>query len=190
MRSLVYKLKCLKCVVKWWEKSQLDKNCKDLLSIDSKIKALFDACPLGISLAYQSIDLAYLKFKKAKILAHEVLTWKLKSKINWINQGDPNTKFFHNTDSSRRNSNAIWALNNEEGVLVKDESQQKTLSESFFSSLLSDLGTSRISDKLKVIKIYPSFLTDEEKSFFFSGVTLEEIKAALKVFKKDKWLAY
>ena len=67
------------------------------------------------------------------------------------------------------------SLNNEEGLLVKDELKLKALGESFFSSLLSDDGTSHIFDQLKVINIYPSFLTIEEKSSFCSGVTLEEI---------------
>ena len=67
MRGLVYKLKRLKGVVKGWEKAQLEKICKDLLTIETKIRALFDACPSGIFLVEKdSILLASLKCKKRK----------------------------------------------------------------------------------------------------------------------------
>ena len=67
MRGLVYKLKRLKGVVKGWEKSQLEKICKDLLTIETKIRALFDSCPSGIFLVEKdSILLASLKCKIMK----------------------------------------------------------------------------------------------------------------------------
>ena len=69
---------------------------------------------------------------------------------------------------------------------MKDELLLKALGKSYFSSLLSDDGTSRILDQLKVINLFPSFLTDEHKLSFCSSVTLEEIEVALKGFKKDK----
>ena len=77
-------------------------------------------------------------------------------------------------------------MNDEEGVQVKDELLLKALGKSYFSSLLSDDGTSCISDQLKVINIYPSFLSTEDASSFLSEVTLEEVEVALKGFKKDK----
>ena len=40
--------------------------------------------------------------------------------------------------------------------------------------------------QLKVIRLFPSFISPEEKETFTGLVTLSEVEAALKTFKKDK----
>lgn len=44
------------------------------------------------------------------ILRQEDLYWKLKSRIDWLNNGDKNTKFFHYSTLNRRRKNKIPAL--------------------------------------------------------------------------------
>ena len=92
-------------------------------------------------------------------MAYEVLTWKLKSRINWIEHGDSNTKFFHSFASVRRNFNATWALQNEDGVLVDEEIQLKCLGGNHFSEIFKDEGKANIGDQLKVIKLFPSLIS-------------------------------
>ena len=50
-------------------------------------------------------------------MAHELLTWQLKSRTSWAAQGDTITKYFHSIASGRRNQNAIWALKDDEDNL-------------------------------------------------------------------------
>ena len=54
------------------------------------------------------------------ILAHEVLTWRLKRRVLWIEQGDANTKLFHNFASPKHNNNNIWELMDGEGKMVSN----------------------------------------------------------------------
>ena len=112
--------------------------------------------------------------------------WKLKSKINWIELGDANTKFFHSFASTCRNFNAIWALQNENGLLLNEESQMRSLGEKHFSEMFKDDGGTNIGDQLKVIKLFPSFISKEDAIVFTSEVTLVEVEGALKGFKRDK----
>ena len=72
------------------------------------------------------------------------------------------------------------------GDLVNEEDQLKSLGEHYFSLLLKYDGASSISDQLKVIKLYPSFLSEEEDYSFKSVVALVEVESTLKGFKKDK----
>ncbi|GLT46104.1 hypothetical protein SLA2020_198870 [Shorea laevis] len=44
------------------------------------------------------------------ILLEEEDLWKMKSKINWLNDGDCNTKFFHLSTITRRKSNKIHMI--------------------------------------------------------------------------------
>lgn len=45
-----------------------------------------------------------------QILTQEEVYWKLKSRINWLNQGDADTRFFHLSALKRRRRNKIFAL--------------------------------------------------------------------------------
>ena len=51
----------------------------------------------------------------------EELTWKLKSRITWLKEGDMNMKFFHKTENAWRNANTIWHIKNENGDIVHIE---------------------------------------------------------------------
>ena len=102
--------------------------------------------------------------------------------------GDANTKFFHSYASARRNSKSIWGLQNHIGELIEDEAQLKLLGVSHFLSLFSDDGQTNIDDQLKVIRLFPSFVLEEEKESFLSDFSLSEIEGVLKGFKKDKSL--
>ncbi|GLU09860.1 hypothetical protein SLE2022_266990 [Rubroshorea leprosula] len=52
------------------------------------------------------------------ILLEEEDLWKMKSRINWLNDGDRNTKFFHLNTISRRKSNRIVTLLDENNVEI------------------------------------------------------------------------
>ena len=87
MSHLVYKLKRPKVIVKDWEKKQKFKRSSLLAEIDKDIYSLLTSCPSVILFEAEAVIPKYLKGRNEKYLSHEVLTWKLKSTINWIEQG-------------------------------------------------------------------------------------------------------
>lgn len=50
-----------------------------------------------------------------KVLKLEEEFWKLKSRIQWIQDGDANTKIFHLTTLQRRRKNRIFSIRDEAG---------------------------------------------------------------------------
>ena len=54
--------------------------------------------------------------QKREILHIDEITWKLKSRIKWLREGDLNTKFFHKTATDKRNQNAIWRIMKADGT--------------------------------------------------------------------------
>ncbi|GKU90595.1 hypothetical protein SLEP1_g4575 [Rubroshorea leprosula] len=52
------------------------------------------------------------------ILLEEEDLWKMKSRINWLNDGDRNTKFFHLSTISRRKCNRILSFLDENNVEI------------------------------------------------------------------------
>ena len=113
---------------------------------------------LGILTDCEAAQLSHLKCRKENLLAHQVLTWKLKSRANWINEGDSNTNLFHCYASARRNSKYIWALLNQVGDMVEEDSHLKQLGVQHFSEIFKDNGSSNILDQLKVIILFTSFV--------------------------------
>lgn len=66
------------------------------------------------SLFLQSLEQSLLEEYEI-ILQQEKDFWKLKSRVNWLNHGDRNTRFFHTIMLRRRRRNRIIALLNEDG---------------------------------------------------------------------------
>ena len=64
-----------------------------MISIDREIQHLVLQSPSGILSREDASKLLTLKSWKEKLLAHEVMTWRLKSRVVWIELEDANTVF-------------------------------------------------------------------------------------------------
>ena len=82
----------------------------ELSQVERKIHSLLASNSSGIFSVEDLESLKAVRGKKAKLLAHEITTWMLKSRTKWEELGDVNTKYFHSIASARRNHNSIWAL--------------------------------------------------------------------------------
>lgn len=54
------------------------------------------------------------------ILKIEEEYWHMRSRINWINEGDANSKFFHLSVINRRRKNKIVSFVDDNGVIITD----------------------------------------------------------------------
>ena len=108
MSTLTCKLKILKETIKAWEKEMKQTKAKETLEVDLDINTLLTSQASGILSVHESSLLSCLKAKKDSLLTQQILTWKLKSRIDWLNEGDANTKFFHSFSSTRRASKTSW----------------------------------------------------------------------------------
>ena len=80
----------------------------------------------------------------------------------------------------------IWGLQNQHGTLIEGEAQLKLMGASHFTNIFTDDGSTNIENQLKVIRIFPSYVTEEGKASFLSDFSLSKIEGVLKGFKKDK----
>lgn len=68
------------------------------------------------------------------VLHHEELLWKQKSRCDWLNLGDRNTKFFHDRTLRRRKLNRISALHINDGDWCYDSDILQEEAISFFQN--------------------------------------------------------
>ena len=65
------------------------------------LQHLFSKYPFGILFEEEAHKLVSIRNQKEKILAQEVLTWRLKGQAIWIDQEDANTKKNYTFTSAR-----------------------------------------------------------------------------------------
>ena len=69
------------------------------------------------------------------VLNQEEELWALKSRVNWLVQGDRNTAFFHVSTLVRRKMNQIMAIKNLVGEWILEENDIKEFIRSGFNGI-------------------------------------------------------
>jgi hypothetical protein len=70
-----------------------------------------------------------------ELLYKEEMLWMQRSRIEWLKEGDRNTKFFHRKAIWRARKNKIAKLKDEDGVVQTVPSDMQRMAVSFFQSL-------------------------------------------------------
>ena len=90
--------------------------------------------------------------------------------------------------TARKNHNAIWSLKDELGTWVSDDQSLKALGIKHFKTMFEDDKMTKLESQLKVIRLFPAFISMEDKNSFSRPVSILEVEKDLKLFKKDKAL--
>ena len=112
------------------------------------------------------------------ILKQEEEFWSVKSRYNWLIQGDRNTKFFHTSTLIRCKRNRISSLQDNQGNWVHDEQEVAELVRSGFVSLFSSESV-YVPWKPWVIPRWSKGLNLEEASVLAVVPTSREVKEGL-----------
>ena len=186
MSELAYKLRSLKEKVKSWSKEE-NRRMKDKSAVlENEINALLSSTPSAILKKEQHEKLLLLKNGLHKFLDHEIYSAKLQSRVTWDSKGDANTKYFHVVASAWKNHNAIWSLQDERGTWVSDDLSLKALGTSYFRKIFEEENETNNVAQLRILRLFPSFISASEAETFTKPVTILEVEKALKTFKKDK----
>ncbi|GLT73561.1 hypothetical protein SLA2020_454110 [Shorea laevis] len=85
------------------------------------------------------------------ILNWEADLWFLKSRADWITDGDKNTRFFHVTTLKHRSQNRIFGLYNDHGNWISDGSGIASIAINFFSELFTTSHSHSFADSYQSI---------------------------------------
>ncbi|XP_050249301.1 uncharacterized protein LOC126696657 [Quercus robur] len=80
-----------------------------------------------------------IRLKKELNVLHdkEEKMWQQRSRVQWLKNGDQNTKFFHRTATQRKRKNFIKGLRDGNGVWQEDEVVFSTLLNDFYTNLFT-----------------------------------------------------
>ena len=109
------------------------------------------------------------------VLNREEELWALKSRVNWMIQGDRNTAFYHVSTLVRRKRNKIMAIKDSVGEWISQEEDIKELVRSGYSAIYTT-SFSIASCLPPMITPWQARLSEEEKCSISGGASEEEIR--------------
>lgn len=107
----------------------------------------------------------------------EEIMWRQRSRIQWLAEGDRNTKFFHLRASQRRRKNLIKNLRKSNGEFTSDEREMGEMTTNFFYRNFYTLEDTRNMEA--VLDSVPVKVSAEMNEGLMAPFTEKEIKDAL-----------
>ena len=94
----------------------------------------------------------------------------------WLQEGDQNTKFFHNKASHRYKRNRIEELKNEAGMVCTDEQEISKILIDYYQNLFTSASPSNFEEVLMAV---PTIITNEQNAMLAVEFVKAEVEEAL-----------
>ncbi|KAG7559082.1 Reverse transcriptase domain [Arabidopsis thaliana x Arabidopsis arenosa] len=121
-------------------------------------------------------DILQLKYKLCDAFREEEIFWKQKSRANWLDEGDENTKYFHASTKQRRAINRIIGLQDHNGTWIESEEGIEQIAVKYFNNFFT---ATAHDGEFQVLRDVPEIVTTDMNSFLTREVSLEEVKRAV-----------
>ncbi|XP_060965592.1 uncharacterized protein LOC115720043 [Cannabis sativa] len=112
------------------------------------------------------------------LLAQEEAYWQQRSRSSWLKSGDSNTRYFHQKATTRRNTNNIKSLTDDNGVVHTSHSGLCGVIESYFQNIFTTDGVDREAVH-RVISTIPCSITAEMNADLSKPFSATEVYNAL-----------
>eukprot|EP00253_Pinus_taeda_P029601 PITA_29601 len=121
-----------------------------------------------------------------KRYSQEETLWRQKSRIQWLKEGELNTKFFHRSALDRRSSNRILELKNNTGEILKSHNDISALLSDHFKSIAQESHINREEAIKELTAAIPKTITADQNWALCREVSLEEVEEAIRSMPNDK----
>ena len=111
------------------------------------------------------------------LLDKEAQMWGQRAKVQWLKDGDRNTRFFHSKASQRRRKNYIKGLYDNEGQWCTNPSRMEEIVLEFYQALFTSQNPENFDEILAQI---PRVVTDDMNNDLMAEFQKEEVETALK----------
>jgi hypothetical protein len=111
---LASKLKVLKEDIKKWNRESFGDVHIKKLELMRELQDLESKENQGLFTGEDRVHRLNTQSELEKTLLLDEVSWRQKSRVQWLKEGDKNTKFFHRTANANRRNNCIESMTNEE----------------------------------------------------------------------------
>lgn len=116
-------------------------------------------------------------------LKDEEIYWKLKSRVQWLNEGDKNTKFFHTKTIARRRRNLMKGLEDGDGQWCEKAADMQRIALGYFSSIFTSDLPNQINEVTDCVE---RTVQPQQNTMLVEHVTEPEIVDAVKALHPTK----
>eukprot|EP00253_Pinus_taeda_P029818 PITA_29818 len=116
----------------------------------------------------------------------EEILWRQKSRINWLREGERNTKFFHQAMIQHRQRNRIFSIKNEAGERVIEQDGIEKVLTDYHKGILTETQDDRGVAINQICKEIPKMIREEQNKGLMRVATLTEVEEVIMNMKKGK----
>jgi exonuclease III len=135
-------------------------------------------------------DLSRAEFLAIKDLEEwelrEEIFWKQKSRVDWLQEGDRNTAFFHNSVKARRQGNTISSLVLADGNRISSCGDISREAVHYFSNLFSKEAPPREDEERLILECIPLLVSTEMNEALLRPILLPELEKVVFNIKKAR----
>lgn len=129
-----------------------------LRNIETEIANMEDEHGRGYQCSEHKDHLTSLATQRDKILKDREESWRPRSRVIWLQEGDNNTKFYHKFANGCRVINTIWQMTNKQGIRVHSFRHLASLTTSQFMNLYKAPPNASLAKIVRVSQLFPCFM--------------------------------
>jgi hypothetical protein len=115
-----------------WKRETWGKSRQTIKSLQHRLNGAYDSFD-----TQAGSDLKNIKQELESLLAQDDERWKQRAKVNWLKNGDRNTKFYYACANQRRSGNRISKIADEAGLVWESQNDIQTAFMKYFSRLFT-----------------------------------------------------
>eukprot|EP00253_Pinus_taeda_P010319 PITA_10319 len=186
MFNLQRKLKLTKQHIKDWNKNVFGNIFQEKIILENKLEQLHKQ-GIGGNLSAEALEQERLLSQQwHSRCAQEETLWKQKSRIQWLKEGEMNTKFFHRTALDRRSNNRILELKSETGEMLKNHNEISARLTDHFKLIAQEPHINKENVIKDLTEAIPRIIIADQNWALCRKITMEEIEEAIRSMPNDK----
>ncbi|XP_038973168.1 uncharacterized protein LOC103699679 [Phoenix dactylifera] len=184
MRRVSRKLELTKRRLRHWNHKVVGDIFRRLEGVEEEITALQRREDLRGALPENDMThLRELLVTHHSLLRQHEIFWRQKSRVQWVNEGDRNTRFFHRTTVIRRQRSMIHSLRDGSGRRVEGEPAVGQVLLDFFRARWTEDGGPGADDHFPRVDVG---IANDENTTLVRPVSAEEVQEAVWALAADK----
>lgn len=111
-----------------------------------------------------------------ELLEREEIAWRQRSRVQWLQEGNRNTKFFHNKATQRRKKNTIESLVDDHGTKHEEQQRIEQLIVDYFSQIYTSSNPQNLEPIMEAVE---TSVTEDMNTRLSQEFTATEVVQAL-----------
>eukprot|EP00253_Pinus_taeda_P024711 PITA_24711 len=178
------RLKHIKLRLNDWNRNDFGNIFVEKNSVENKMKVLNQALIKNGVDRVKSNQVDKYHQEWDNLCKQEEIFWRQKSRVQWLKEGERNTKFFHRSTMANRTHNRISSIKNEEGNLLTSHENIEDVLVHRFRSITQENNSDREQSINEITKNIPKMVSEEDN--FNLNRLVSEKEDILNVVKDSK----